>query len=72
MQQAQSLVSQAMPEELAFEARLKPAVPGLVEFVLVVDVVFIDAELGIEHGVVGPAHDVFPGIVALAHRGHKQ
>src|SRR5580700_2168042 len=54
--------------ELAFEAE-EAADFRIGRVLLVVDVVFVDAKLlGVEHRMVGPAHDVFPGVVALAHR----
>src|SRR3984957_12541292 len=54
--------------ELAFEAE-QAADFRIGRALLVVDVVLVDAKfLGVEHRMVGPAHDVFPGVVALAHR----
>src|SRR6202171_1277180 len=54
--------------ELAFETE-QAADFRIGRVLLIVDVVFVDAKLfGAEHRMVGPAHDVFPGVVALAHR----
>src|SRR5580698_1330989 len=54
--------------ELAFEAE-QAADFRIGGVLLIVDIGLVDAELfGVEHRMVGPAHDVFPGVIALAHR----
>src|SRR6185312_11227527 len=53
--------------ELALDAEEPPHL-GIGRFELLVDIAFGDAELfGVEHSLMGPAHQVFPGVVALAH-----
>src|SRR5579883_2845301 len=58
--------------EFAFDAE-QAADIRIVRLHHVVDILLGDAELfGIDHSVMGPAHDVFPVVIALAHGGSER